>query len=310
MLQHRHLEEQRGDERRRGLQPADQQHGDAHEADDLTHARLAVHVQPGADRDDGDHRQRAGGARHHVDQRPPVQHRELMADHLLGDFAELLRLRRQPGEGLHHHHIGQRILRGAGQRGVVAFHPALAGFGLAHHQRGDQHEDHHQHDQHQRQPPVQQQRQRQQHHGGQEGGELVAEEHQPGAEQRIGAGQHDLDQPAGLGVAVERRRQLQHVLEVAPHRRDTVAVRQPLGLHRDEDVAQDAAQADAGPDCQQPGRRAPEASAAMLSECDSRLTTRPNSTGSRNCRPATIRLAPASSPATRMSRPSRPSTRA
>ena len=42
VLQRRQLEEQRGHERRRGLQAADQQHGEAHEADDLTHARHAV----------------------------------------------------------------------------------------------------------------------------------------------------------------------------------------------------------------------------------------------------------------------------
>ena len=66
-----------------GLQPADQQHGEAHEADDLADARPC----------------RAGAARcrattmvmtasvlaarvMHVDQRPPVQHRELVLDHL------------------------------------------------------------------------------------------------------------------------------------------------------------------------------------------------------------------------------------
>ncbi len=92
---------------------------------------MPVDVQPGADHHDGDHRDRDGRARHHVHQRPPVQHRELMADHLIGDVAEQPPLGRQAGEGLHHHHVRERILRGAGQRGVQPLNPPLRGLRLA-----------------------------------------------------------------------------------------------------------------------------------------------------------------------------------
>ena len=40
-------------------------------------------------------------ARQHVHHRPPVQHGELVRDHLVGDLAEAPGFRRQPGEGLH-----------------------------------------------------------------------------------------------------------------------------------------------------------------------------------------------------------------
>ena len=309
VFQRRQLEEQRRHERGGGFQAADQQHGDAHEADDLTHAGHAVHVQPGADDDDGNDGERAGGAGHDVDQRPPVQHRELVADHLLGDVAEQLALGRQAGEGLHHHDVGQRILRGAGERGVQPLDPALRHLGLLHHDHGEDQEDRDQRDQHQREAPVQEQRQRQQDGGRQDGGKLVAEEHQPGREQPVGAGQHLLDQAAGVGVAVERQRQGQHVLEVLAHGIDTMPVRQSLGLQRDDDVADDAADADGDPDAEQHGGLMPQLAVRHFVGPDSRFTTRPNSTGSRNCRPATIKLAKARKPAIRMSRPSRPRTR-
>ena len=126
------LEEQAGDERDGGFQPADQQLGEAHEADDLADRGLALEVQAGAEHDDGDDGDGAGGARQHVDQRPPVQHRELVVDHLADDVAEQPRLGCQPGEGLHHHDVGQRVLRGAGQleSGSVSTWP-LRRLGLA-----------------------------------------------------------------------------------------------------------------------------------------------------------------------------------
>ena len=77
--------------------------------------------------------------------------------------------------------------------------------------------------------------------------EVLAEERQPDAEQVVDAGQHDLDQPAGMLGAVERERQHQHVLEEARHRAEPPAMGHAVGLQRDHDVGDDAAQADDGP---------------------------------------------------------------
>ncbi len=49
-----------------------------------------------------------------------------------------------------------------------------------------------------------------------EGREVLAEEGQPDAEQVVGAGQHDLEQPAGMLQLVERGRQAQQVLGNRP----------------------------------------------------------------------------------------------
>ena len=53
----------------------------------------------------------------HVEQRPPVQHRELVRDDLVHDVAEQPGLGGEAGEGLHQHDVGQRVLGGAGERG-------------------------------------------------------------------------------------------------------------------------------------------------------------------------------------------------
>ena len=58
--------------------------------------------------------------------RPPVQHRELVVQHLADDVAEHPRLAVQPGEGLHDHDVGQRILRIAGELGLEASRPGPA----------------------------------------------------------------------------------------------------------------------------------------------------------------------------------------
>ena len=50
---------------------------------------------------------------------------------------------------------------------------------------------------------------------------------------------------------VEREGQRQHMLEVARHRRETVTVRHSVGIERDDDVGDDAADADGDPDAEQ-----------------------------------------------------------
>ena len=74
---------------------------------------------------------------------------------------------------------------------------------------------------------------------------------QPDAEQVVDAGQHDLEQAAGMLGVVEREGQRQHVLEVGRHGAEPAAVRHAVGLQRDDDVGDDAADADDRPDHQQ-----------------------------------------------------------
>ena len=180
-----------------------------------------------------------------------------MTDHLIGDVAEQMRLGRQSRERLDDHDVADGILRGTGQRGVQPFDAPLRGLGLPHHDGGEHQEDGNQHDQHKAEAPVEEKRHRQQHDRGQDGGKLVAEEHQPGPEQTVGAGQHALDQAAGMRPAMERQRQRQHVPEVAAHGFDTMAVGQTFRLQSDRDVADDAADADGDPDPEQQGGLVP-----------------------------------------------------
>ena len=198
-------------------------------------------MQHRADHDDGDHRQRAGAAGEHVDHRPPVQHRELVADHVLDDLPEQAALGGQAREGLHHHHVGERVLRRAGQVRVVDTRPGAARPRSCARRSGvSDDEQHHQHDQGRGQAPVHEEGERQQHDDRDIGRELLAEEAQPQAEQRVRAAEHDLHQPAGMDVAVERQRQRQHVAEIAVHDGEAVAVRHALGVQRDGDVGRDA----------------------------------------------------------------------
>ena len=72
----------------------------------------------------------------------------------------------------------------------------------------------------------------------------------------VGAVQHHLHQPAGMGAGVEGQRQLHDVLEIAGQHRLALAVRQPVGVQRDRRAAADGEQAERRPGRQQrPGRR-------------------------------------------------------
>ena len=132
---------------------------------------------------------------------------------------------------------------------------ALHAVGLAHHQRGQHGEYHAQREQQDRQPPVDVERQRQQHHQRQDRGEMLAEESEPEPPQRVGAVQHHLHQPAGMGAGVEGQRQLHDVLEIVGQHRLTLAVRQPVGMERDQRAAGDGEQAERHPGRQQRPRR-------------------------------------------------------
>ncbi len=58
---------------------------------------------------------------------------------------------------------------------------------------------------------------------------MLAEERHPQPPQRIGAGEHDFQLPAGMRAGMIGERQLQHVLEEIRQHQIAAAVRQPVG---------------------------------------------------------------------------------
>jgi hypothetical protein len=149
------------------------------------------------------------------------------------------------------HHIGQRVLRVAGELAVQALHLLLRLLRPVDHQRGEDGEDHDEDDEQAAQAPVHGERQRQQHHHAHQRGQVLAEEGQPDAEQVVGAAQHHLHQPARLHVAMEFERQGQHVLEVAAHHHQPVAVRHAVAEQGGGHIGHDPRQPDRRPDAEQ-----------------------------------------------------------
>ena len=76
---------------------------------------------------------------------------------------------------------------------------------------------------------------------------MLAEERHPQPPQRVGAGEHDLHLPAGMGAGVVGQRQLQHVLEIVRQHHVAAAVRQPVGEPGHERAGDDDEQAEADP---------------------------------------------------------------
>ena len=168
-------------------------------------------------------------------------------------------------EALHQRDVAERVGGARGEVAVMLLDLALHAVGLAHHQRGQHREHHAQHEQQDRQPPVDVERQRQQHHQRHDRGEMLAEESEPEPPQRVGAVQHHLHQPAGMGAGVEGQRQLHDVLEIIRQHRLALAVRQPVGVQRDRGTAADGEQAERRPRRQQrPGRRRRQRTAGGL----------------------------------------------
>ena len=184
------------------------------------------------------------------------KHRHLHREQLVGDVAQALNLGVDAHETLHQRDIAERIGGARGKVAVMRLDLALHAVGLAHHQRGQHGEHHAQHEQQDRQPPVDVERQRQQHHQRHDRGKMLAEESEPEPPQRVGAVQHHLHQPAGMGAGVEGQRQLHDVFEIIGQHRLALAMRQLVGVERDRGAAQDGEQAERHPGRQQrPGRR-------------------------------------------------------
>ena len=254
----RHLEEDAADEARGLVHAADQHGGKAHEAHDLADRRLAMDVEPGAEHEDQDHGDGRCGARQHREQRPPVQHRILRGERPADDAVQFARLGGQPHEALDEMDVAQRIAGPAGKLAVILLDLGLQAVGLADHPGIGHREEDDQHDQQQAEPPVHQQAERQHDEQRHEGREVLAEERQPDAEQVIDAGQHDLEQPAGVLRGVEREGQEQDVLEIERHRAQPPAMGHAVGLQRHHDVGNDAAYPDGRPQQEQIPRVAPQ----------------------------------------------------
>ena len=107
---------------------------------------------------------------------PPVDDRKLVADDVLDDLLEGVRLSLQAAEGLHGHHVAERILGAAGKHRMGLLGPALTGLGATDDEQGDADENRHQRHKHQRQAPVQEGRERQQHDHSDIGGQVFLEE--------------------------------------------------------------------------------------------------------------------------------------
>ncbi len=203
---------------------------------------------------DGEDRQHGDGGRRprdDGDQRPPRQHGHLHRQQLVGDEAQALHLGIDAHEALHQRDIAKRVGGARGEVAVMRFDLALHAVGLAHHQRGQHREHHAESEQQDRQPPVDVKRQRQQHHQRHDRGEMLAEKSEPQPPQRVGAVQHHLHQPAGMGAGVERQRQLHDVLEIIRQHRLALPVRQPVGVQRDRRTAPYGEQAERRPGRQQ-----------------------------------------------------------
>ena len=76
---------------------------------------------------------------------------------------------------------------------------------------------------------------------------MLAEEAEPQPPQRVGAGQHHLHQPPGVGGAVEAQGELEHVLEIIGQHRLAALMGELVGVERDERAADDEEQPEAHP---------------------------------------------------------------
>ena len=233
------------------FEPGDQQRGEAHEHDDFADRGLTAQVEPDPEHENRQHRQRGRRARDHRRHRPPGQHRDLGPEHLFAHLLHSQNFHLDAGEALHQGDVSERIGGALGHVGIVALDRALQSFALVDDQPDHRGKHGAQHDQHQAVAPVDEQRQWQQHDERNETGEVLAEERQPQAPERIGASHHHLHQPSGMRAGVVAQRQLQHVLEEHRAHHLVLAVRQPIGMQRHQRAADDDEEAEADPGADQ-----------------------------------------------------------
>jgi hypothetical protein len=206
-----------------------------------------VDVEPHPEHQDRQDRQRRRGVGDHRRQRKPEQHRQLRAEHVLAELLHAQNFVLDPCEALHQGDVAERVGGALGDVAVIQLDLALHLFALGDDDGDQRCEDDAQHDQQQAVAPVDQQRHRQQHQQRHQAGEMLAEERQPQPPQRVGAGDHDLHQPAGMRAGVIAQRQLQHVLEKLGAHHLVLTVRQPVGVQRDQRAGDDRKQREADP---------------------------------------------------------------
>ena len=194
-------------------------------------------------------------ARDHRRHRPPGQHRDLGAEHLVAHLLHARDFALDAGEALHQRDVPERVGGALGDVGVVALDRCFAAVSLLLTTSAiSTANTAAQHDQQQAVAPVDEKRQRHQHDERDEAGEVLAEKGEPQSPQRIRPGHHHLHQPPGMRAGVVAQRELQHVLEEHRAHHLVLAVGQPIGVERDERAADDGEQARSRP------RRRPAAS--------------------------------------------------
>ena len=229
------------------LEPVDHHGREVHEGDDLADRGEAADIQPRADRDDRQDRERGRRLGEHRGDRPPRQNRDLRRQQLVDEVLQVGHFGVDAGKTLHQGDVAQGVRRALGDVGVAALDRALQLFGLGDGERGEEREHDAEGDQQQRQPPVEIERQRQKHDQGDVSREVIAEEREPQHPQRVGALQHHLHQPAGMGRAVVGLRQLHHVLEVVGEHGLAPSVRQAVGIKRHQRPEHDGEEAEDDP---------------------------------------------------------------
>ena len=144
-------------------------------------------------------------------------------------------------------------------------------------------------------------RERQQHEQRDERGEMLAEKRQPQSPERIDAGEHHLHQTARMRAAMERERELQHVLEIIVSTACLRRCDEPVGMERDQHAAADGEQAERDPGESRGVSAAMSGGAFAACVFTSASMMRPNRTGSANCATASAMFAIARIQASRAS---------
>ncbi len=247
ILQRRCLQEQRRDEAGELFEPTDQRHRETDERDDLADADLALRVESRAEREDGDHRQRARGARGHREPGPAREHRVLGGERAFGQLADAGDLRSLRVEGLDDGHVAQHVVGALRDLVMQLLHVVLRAVRAAHRHGVERREADHQQQHQQRELPVHVPGERQHHDDGEQRRQVLAEEPEPDEEQVAAARLQDPHQSAGVVLAMECQRQRQRVLEEMRDDRQPAPVREAIGVQRRPHARDDADEAHGQP---------------------------------------------------------------
>src|SRR5215217_1736863 len=80
---------------------------------------------------------------------------------------------------------------------------------------------------------------------------MLAEESEPQAPQRVGAGHHHFHQPAGMSAGVIGKRKLQDVLEKRRSHYLILTVREPIRMERNQRAGEEGKKREANPGAEQ-----------------------------------------------------------